>query len=187
MKLRIAGIQKDSIVDGPGVRLSVYFQGCSHCCPGCHNPETHDPESGYEITVTGLTDIIDSCRFLDGITLSGGEPFEQVPAAAVLAREVTSRSLNLVLYSGYTFEQLLAASDSDPDTHFLLNSAYLLVDGPYIHAEQDYNLAYRGSRNQRLIDLPRSLRAGQAVIWEQADRQLCRTPSEGLLSKLIQT
>ncbi len=179
MKLRIAGIQKDSIVDGPGVRLSVYFQGCSHCCPGCHNPETHDPGSGYEITVVGLTDIIDSCRFLDGVTLSGGEPFEQAQAAAGLAREVASRSLNLILYSGYTFEHLLAASYSDPDTSFLLDSAYLLVDGPYIHAEQDYNLAYRGSRNQRLIDLPRSLRAGQAVIWKQADRQLCRTPSKG--------
>lgn len=179
MKLRIAGIQKDSIVDGPGVRLSVYFQGCSHYCPGCHNPETHDPESGYEITVAGLTDILDSCRFLDGVTLSGGEPFEQVSAASALAREVVSRSLNLVLYSGYTFEQLLATSYSDPDTNILLNSAYLLVDGPYIHAEQDYNLAYRGSRNQRLIDLPRSLKAGHAVEWKQVGRQLCRTPSEG--------
>lgn len=168
MKLRIAGIQKDSIVDGPGVRLSVYFQGCSHRCPGCHNPETHDPESGCEVTVAGLTDIIDSCPFIDGVTLSGGEPFEQVQAAAALAGEVTSRSLNLVLYSGYTFEQLLASSYSDPDIHFLLDSAYLLVDGPYIHAEQDYKLAYRGSRNQRLIDLPRSLISGHAVEWEQA-------------------
>ncbi len=172
MKLRIAGIQKDSIVDGPGVRLSIYFQGCSHCCPGCHNPETHDPQAGYEITVAGLTGIIDSSRFLDGVTLSGGEPFEQARAAAALAREVVSRSLNLVLYSGYTFEQLLENSYSNPDTNYLLRSAYLLVDGPYIHAEQDYNLAYRGSRNQRLIDLPCSLRAGQAVIWEQAGQHL---------------
>ncbi len=175
MKLRIAGIQKDSIVDGPGVRLSVYFQGCSHCCPGCHNPETHDPDAGHEITVTGLIDIIDSCRFLDGVTLSGGEPFEQAAAAAALAGEVASRNLNLVLYSGYTFEQLLADSDSDPGIHFLLNSAYLLVDGPYVHAEQDYNLAYRGSRNQRLVDLPRSLKEGCFVAWDQAGRQLCRT------------
>ena len=179
MKLRIAGIQKDSIVDGPGVRLSVYFQGCSHCCPGCHNPETHDPDAGYEITIARLVDIVESCKFLDGVTLSGGEPFEQAPAAAAFAREVAVRGLNLVLYSGYTFEQLLAASDSDPDNHILLDSAYLLVDGPYIHAEQDYNLAYRGSRNQRLIDLPRSLKAGHAVEWEQAGRQLCRTPSKG--------
>lgn len=170
MKLRIAGIRKDSIVDGPGVRLSVYFQGCSHCCPGCHNPETHDPESGYEITVAELTKVIDNCLFLDGVTLSGGEPFEQLPAAAALAREITCRNLNLVLYSGYKFEQLLAASHSDPDTRFLLSSAYLLIDGPYILAEQDFNLAYRGSRNQRLIDLPRSLRAGHAVEWEQSGR-----------------
>ena len=178
MKLRIAGIQKDSIVDGPGVRLSVYFQGCSHCCPGCHNPETHDPQAGCEITVAGLTGIIDSCRFLDGVTLSGGEPFEQAQAAAALARAVASRNLNLVLYSGYTFEQLLAASYSDPDIRFLLDSAFLLVDGPYVHAEQDYNLAYRGSRNQRLVDLPRSLKTGHAVTWEQTGQQLCQSPSE---------
>ncbi len=167
MKLRIAGIQKDSIVDGPGVRLSIYFQGCSHCCPGCHNPETHDPDAGYDITITRMIDIIDSCRFLDGVTLSGGEPFEQAAAAAALAREVAARGFNLVLYSGYLFEQLLAASDSDPDTHFLLSSAYLLVDGPYIQSEQDFNLAYRGSSNQRLIDLPGSLRTGYTVEWEQ--------------------
>ncbi|MGM0651736.1 MAG: 4Fe-4S cluster-binding domain-containing protein [Bacillota bacterium] len=178
MKLRIAGIQKDSIVDGPGVRLSVYFQGCSHCCPGCHNPETHDHDAGYEITIARLVDIIESCKFLDGVTFSGGEPFEQAPAAAAIAREVSACGFNLVLYSGYTFEQLLRASYSDPDIHCLLNSAYLLVDRPFIQSEQDFNLAYRGSRNQRLIDLPRSLKAGHVVEWEPAGGKLCRTPDE---------
>ncbi len=171
MKLKVAGIQKDSIVDGPGVRLSVYVQGCSHRCPGCHNPETHDPGGGFYINAGDIAEMIDSCRNIDGVTISGGEPFEQPAASAELARAVTARGLDLVIYSGYYFEELLAKSASDPGTKTLLCSGSLLVDGPFVLAEQDYNLAYRGSRNQRLIALPRSVEAGKPVEW--TSRQNC--------------
>lgn len=170
MKMKIAGIQKNSIVDGPGVRLSLYVQGCSHCCTGCHNPETHDPGDGFEMSIKEILAIIDDSSCIDGVTLSGGEPFEQASSSAVLAAEIKKRGLDLVLYSGYTFEQLFAKSLSDPDICILLGSGSLLVDGPYIQSEQDYNLAYRGSRNQRLVDLPRSIKSG-TVVERQSQRE----------------
>ena len=165
MNMRLAGIQTDSIVDGPGVRLSVYVQGCSHRCNGCHNPETHDSRGGRVITISQLVGLIDASKGIDGVTISGGEPFEQAAAAAVLASEIIKRGLNLVIYSGYTFEELLESSSTNQDIRNLLAAGLMLVDGPFILAEQDFSLAYRGSRNQRLIDLPRSLAAGRAVEW----------------------
>lgn len=165
MNIRLAGIQSDSIVDGPGVRLTFYVQGCSHRCYGCHNPETHDPAGGRVAAISQLTDLIDASRGIDGVTISGGEPFEQAEAAAVLASEIIKRKLNLVLYSGYTFEELKENSSTNQDIFNLLAAGLILVDGPFILAEQDFSLPYRGSRNQRLIDLPRSLAAGRALDW----------------------
>jgi len=166
MKIRLAGLQVDSIVDGPGVRLAIYLQGCSHRCPGCHNPETHNPLGGDEISLDRLLDLIDNyCRGLDGVTISGGEPFEQAAPAAALAAEVVRRGLNLVLYSGYTFEELLTKSRNDRSIRRLLEAGWLLVDGPFISAEEDITLPYRGSRNQRIIDLSRSLAAGRPAEW----------------------
>lgn len=99
------------------------------------------------------------------MTISGGEPFEQTAPLAVLASEIINRNLDLVLYSGYTFETLLSKSDNDRDTCFLLEAGWLLVDGPFMQKELDLSLAYRGSRNQRLIDLPASLKIKRAVQW----------------------
>lgn len=163
--MKIAGIKTDSIVDGPGVRLSIYVQGCSHRCIGCHNPETHDPMGGSDISIEQLLAIIAGSSSIDGVTLSGGEPFEQAAAVAALAEAIKRWGFDLVLFSGYTFEQLLTKSMADSNTCSLLHSGSILVDGPFIMAEQDYNLPYRGSRNQRLIDLPRSLKSGSAVKW----------------------
>jgi len=164
--LRLAGFETDSIVDGPGVRLTIFVQGCSHCCPGCHNPETHDPLGGREVSLAQLIDLIPgSNNSIDGVTISGGEPFEQAAPTAALANVIVQRGLDLVIYSGYTFEELLAKSLSDPDTRFLLEAGRLLVDGLFILGEKDLTLPYRGSRNQRLIDLPRSLKNGKAVEW----------------------
>lgn len=165
MNLRLAGFQPDSIVDGPGIRLSIFVQGCSHRCPGCHNPETHDPRGGSEISVGRLIDLISNCSGIDGVTISGGEPFEQAAPAASLSAEIAGRGLNIVFYSGYTFEELWAKSLSDQDIRSLLEIGWLLVDGPFILDEQDLTLPYRGSNNQRLIDLPLSLREGKAVEW----------------------
>ncbi len=171
--MKIAGLQTDSIVDGPGVRLSIYFQGCPHSCPGCHNPETHDYRGGREMSVKELLELVDGAGPIDGVTISGGEPFEQAGPAAGLAAALTGRGLDLVLYSGYTFENLLEKSRVDSGTRTLLRSGSLLVDGPFILSEQDYSLAYRGSRNQRLIDLPRSLAGGRAVTWSSRQGRAC--------------
>lgn len=165
MKLRLAGIVPESVVDGPGLRLTLFFQGCPHRCPGCHNPETHDPAGGSEVDPAELLAQIRAARGIDGVTFSGGEPFMQAAALAGLAEKIRSFGLNLVLYSGFTFEELLRRSSSHPDTRRLLRAGTLLVDGPYIEAERDLSFPFRGSRNQRLIDLPASLEQGTAVEW----------------------
>jgi anaerobic ribonucleoside-triphosphate reductase activating protein len=170
VKMRLAGLQPDSIVDGPGIRFTVFFQGCSHRCPGCHNPETHDPAGGSLVELDQLIAQINCSRAVDGVTFSGGEPFEQTPVAAALAAEVLKLGLDLVIYSGYTFEELITKSLSDQSTGNLLQAGRLLVDGPFVLAEKDLNLAYRGSRNQRLIDLPRSLNTGKAVLYSLSDQ-----------------
>lgn len=166
MKLRLAGIVPESIVDGPGIRLTCFFQGCPHCCPGCHNPDTHDPRGGREIEPAELLEQIRRARGIDGVTFSGGEPFEQAAGLAGLAEGVRRLGLDLVLYSGFTFEALLKKGKNDPLIRRLLEAGTLLVDGPYIRAERDLALPFRGSRNQRLIDLPCSMKKGAAVEWK---------------------
>lgn len=164
--LRLAGIQYETIVDGPGIRLALYLQGCFHNCPGCHNPETHDFAGGYEASLEELAALIRYHKALiDGVTFSGGEPFAQAFSLANLAAEVIREGLNLVLYSGYLFEELLIKSRTEKHTRYLLEAGWLLVDGPYRFQEQDLNLAFRGSKNQRLIDLKPSLEQGKPVLW----------------------
>ena len=177
MILRLAGVKRDCIVDGPGLRLSIYTQGCSHRCPGCHNPETQDPGGGSPAQVAELLDVIDACSGIDGITISGGEPFEQPLPVSVLASAIYERGLNLVLYSGYIFEKLLYLSRSDPHICNILNCSWLLVDGPFILAERDLTLPFRGSRNQRIIDLPGSLYSKQVFKWnpETSSQACCPT------------
>lgn len=165
IKLRIAGLVPESIVDGPGIRLALFVQGCPHGCAGCHNPASHDPAGGTVISVSNLLARISAARFIDGVTFTGGEPFEQARPLALLAREILQMGLNLVIYSGYTFEELLEMSRRDPDVRHLLESGFLLIDGPYIENEKDLALPFRGSRNQRLLDLPLSLRHESPVIW----------------------
>ena len=172
MKLRLAGMQNESIVDGPGIRLALYVQGCPHRCPGCHNPETHDPNGGWETDTCEVISIIDhntrrdGSYTIDGVTVSGGEPFEQAAPLALLAAEIAGRGLNLVLYSGYTFEQLLERSLVEQEVRILLETGWLLVDGPFIESRRDLCLSYRGSSNQRLVDLDPSLTEGKAVEWD---------------------
>lgn len=170
--LRLAGTLTDSIVDGPGIRLSIYVQGCPHRCPGCHNPETHDPSGGYEAEIEEVAALISSHRpGIDGVTISGGEPFEQPGPLADLASGVLEQGLDLVIYSGYRFEDLLARSRHDLDTRRLLEAGWLLVDGPFMREEKDCNLPFRGSRNQRLVDLKASLNNCRAVEWAGAKWQ----------------
>lgn len=162
MLIRIAGIAPESIVDGPGFRFTVFTQGCFHDCPGCHNPETHDPDGGRAVTVKSLVDAIRKNALLDGLTLSGGEPFEQVDACVRLAAEARGMGLNVWAYSGYTFEQLTA----DPEKMRLLSVCDVLVDGPFMLNERTLEKRFRGSRNQRVIDVRKSLERGEIVLEE---------------------
>ncbi len=171
--MRIAGFQPDSIVDGPGIRFSIYVQGCPHRCPGCHNPETHDPRGGFEMSTSELAALIDSCPAgLDGVTFSGGEPFEQAASLARLAGHIRSKDLDLVIFSGYTFEDLLQKCAKNQAVSVLLQQGRLLVDGPFDLEQRDPGLAFRGSRNQRLIDLPASLEKRSAVVFDNLTRPL---------------
>ena len=165
--MRIANTVNDSIVDGRGLRYAVFTQGCPHHCPGCHNPDTHDPAGGREASLEELIAGLDRNPLAEGLTLSGGEPFAQAADCAALARLAHQRGRTVWTYTGYTFEALLRKDD--PDWNALLRETDVLVDGPFLEKEKSYELHFRGSRNQRLIDVPASLRAGRAVLWEEPD------------------
>jgi anaerobic ribonucleoside-triphosphate reductase activating protein len=153
MLLRIAGVDEESVVDGPGVRMTVFTQGCTHHCPGCHNPHTHDPAGGEWADTEELLARFRAKPLLSGLTLSGGEPLLQAQAAAALACGVKALEKNVLLYSGYTLEELRELSREDEDVARLLAHTDILIDGPYIEAERDIGLAFRGSRNQRIIQM----------------------------------
>ena len=164
MNIRIAGTVGDSIVDGPGLRLTVFTQGCPHHCPGCHNPETHDPAGGHDADTGEILAALARNPLASGVTLSGGEPFCQPAACLDIARGAHALGKNVWTYTGYTLERLL--SEDDPDRLALLRETDVLVDGPFVQAEKSLELRFCGSRNQRLIDVKRSLASGGAVLWE---------------------
>lgn len=148
-------------MDGPGFRTSIYCAGCQHCCQGCHNPQSWDMEGGRDVAVSDILQTILDDPFAD-VTFSGGDPMYQAEAFTELAKQVKQQSQKTIwCYSGFTFEQLLL----NPKTHALLEQLDVLVDGPFVQALRDEDLLYRGSSNQRLIDVPRSLEAGQVVLW----------------------
>ena len=163
MKIRIAGIVNDSIVDGPGFRLAVFTQGCPHDCPGCHNPDTHDFNGGKEDDTDRIITLMRENPLLDGVTLTGGDPFCQSAPCAEIAEAAKQMGLNVWAYSGWTREQLSKTAETDPDTARLLKSTDILVDGPFVLSQRTLELRFRGSKNQRLIDVPASLRDGRAV------------------------
>lgn len=165
--MRIANTVSDSIVDGPGLRFTVFTQGCRHHCPGCHNPETHPFDGGTEVTVDELLARMLENPLTVGLTLSGGDPMEQAEECAALARAARAAGKNVWTYTGYTYEQLLA--QGDPHRLALLEASHVLVDGPFLQAEKTYGLPFRGSRNQRLIDLEKTRAAGQVVLWSRPD------------------
>ena len=153
MNMRIAGIVNDSIVDGPGLRLAIFAQGCPHHCPGCHNHESHDFAGGSDMDTEKIIARMDANPLLDGITLTGGEPFEQPEACRILADAAHARGLNVWAYSGYTFEQLCAV----PEKRRLLEACDVLVDGPFLLEERSLDLRFRGSKNQRVLKVSEML------------------------------
>lgn len=161
--LRIAGLVPDSIVDGPGLRFTVFVQGCPHRCDGCHNPGTWHAEGGRDIAVEEIYARILAQPLLDGVTLSGGEPFRQAAVLAPLARACRARGLHVLCYTGYTWEELVAGAGCHQGRHDLLAQIDQVVDGRFDLTRRSLGLRFRGSTNQRVIDVQASLRSGECV------------------------
>lgn len=159
-KLRLSGVVKQSIVDGPGLRFTVFTQGCPHRCPGCHNPQTHDFEDGYVAGVDALLTEFDRNPLLKGMTFTGGEPFCQAEALAPLAEAVHARGKDIICYSGYTFEELVVLAEEEEGVKRLLSLTDILIDGRFVLEQRDLTLRFRGSVNQRILSVPESLRTG---------------------------
>lgn len=162
-KIRLADIVPESVVDGKGIRMTVFVQGCKHACKGCHNPTTWDLNGGEEHTLGFITRIAEKNPLLDGLTFSGGEPFLQADAMSELGKWCHEHGLNVWSYSGYTYEQLLKMGETDDSINRLLEEVDVLVDGPFIEEEKDLMLAFRGSRNQRVIDMKKTREAGKVI------------------------
>lgn len=160
MRIRIAGTADDSIVDGPGIRYTVFTQGCPHRCPGCHNPETHDFAGGREVDTGKILEQIYDNPLLDGVTLSGGDPFCQPEACAEIARGAHAAGLNVWCYTGYTWEELISGRQEWME---LLRETDVLVDGRFILEKRSLECRFRGSTNQRLIDVKKTLESGLTV------------------------
>lgn len=151
INMRIFGLVQESIVDGPGLRFVCFVQGCPHNCHGCHNPESHDPKGGREMSVEEVVSIMLSSPLASGLTLSGGEPFEQARECAELAKAAHSYGLNVWCYTGYMFEYLQIHGNQDQKA--LLGEIDVLVDGRYVEELRSLSLEWRGSGNQRIIYL----------------------------------
>ena len=171
MKLRIAGTVNESIVDGPGFRYTIFTQGCPHHCEGCHNPQTHDFNGGILVDTDDLFNEIIKDKLLDGVTFSGGDPFCQCKPLIELAKKIRSYNgfitpLNIISYTGYTYEYLIANANEENGYMELLKELDYLVDGPFVLAKRSLELKFMGSSNQRFIDVKESLKQGKAVTIE---------------------
>ena len=167
MEIRLAApLQYDSIVDGEGMRIVLWTQGCPHNCIGCHNPSTHSFKDGF---LTNTEDIIkdlsENIKYHDGITLSGGDPFIQAKAVNEIASYIKSEGKDVWAYTGYDFEQLLKSNNKDINN--LLSNIDVLVDGKFILEEFSMDLYYRGCRNQRVIDVKKSLKYDKVILIDK--------------------
>ena len=155
--IRLSGIAYESLVNGPGIRRVFFSQGCKHNCNGCFNPDTHDFNGGEERVIDDLIKDTLANPMIKGVTFSGGDPFERAEEFSYMAREFKKAGLNIWCYSGYTFEEIIEKSKVNKDFRELINNIDVLVDGKFIEEEKDEEIKYRGSRNQRIIDVKKSL------------------------------
>ena len=164
--IRMAGVIKESIVDGPGMRFVLFCQGCPRNCKGCHNPSTHDFNGGYPYEESRILDAIQENKLITGVTFSGGEPFYQAKALNSLADKIIEMGKDIVVYSGYTYEELLEMGKEDSSVKELLEKCRYLIDGPFVVEKKSLVLPFRGSTNQRIIDLNESFKIGRVVETE---------------------
>lgn len=208
--INLYGAVSDSIVDGPGLRYAVFTQGCSHGCPGCHNPESQPFCGGTPTAVEEIIANVQANGLVQGVTLSGGEPFEQPVACAELAVRLKQLGYNIWAYTGFLYEDLLRFAEGSADAvgapgatgagtiavpkgvmldggetvgdvqaavRTLLENVDVLVDGPFVKSKKSLGLQYRGSSNQRVIDVPASLKNGSVVLWKKAESFPTKPPS----------
>jgi len=168
--IKVADIEKESIVDGVGIRYTIFTQGCSHNCEGCHNPSTHDFNGGTPMSDVKLLADIKSDPLIDGITLSGGDPFFQAAELINLVKQCKRFGLTVWAYTGFIFEEFIKFMDNEKcdkritqDMIDLLKLIDVLVDGPFILSMKTYECLYRGSYNQRIIDVPNSIKEHRVV------------------------
>ncbi len=162
-----ADLQTDSIVDGPGLRAVLWTQGCLHHCKGCQNPQTWDFEGGGLVPVRAVLDEIDKLEYHTGLTLSGGDPMFQVEPCLEIVKYARTKGLNIWVYTGFTWEELMNMSKSKPIYKEFLKYVDVLVDGRFILEQRDLSLLFRGSRNQRLIDVQRTLNSNEIILLNE--------------------
>lgn len=162
-----ADLQEDSIVDGPGLRTVLWTQGCGHHCKGCQNPQTWDFNDGGLVLIDDILKAIDELKYQDGLTMSGGDPMYQPYACNVIAKYAKNKGLNIWVYTGFTYEELITLSKKNPIYMEFLENIDVLVDGRYVEEERDLSLLFRGSRNQRLIDVAKTLSQGKVVLFDE--------------------
>ena len=162
-----ADLTIDSIVDGPGLRAVLWTQGCPHHCPGCQNEQTWDINGGGLVPISEVISAIDELEYQDGITFSGGDPMFQPVACNIIAEHCKKKGLNIWVYTGYTFEELMKLSKKKPVYLDFLKKIDVLVDGRFVLAERDLSILFRGSRNQRLIDVPKTLETGIIHLFDE--------------------
>lgn len=165
--IRLAGVVRESITDGPGIRFAIFCQGCPHHCPGCHNEATWTFDGGVETPIDKILAEIDKNPLLKGVTFSGGEPFSQAEGFLALAKELEKRPLDLVIFTGYTLEELQALGQENPAVKELLERTDILIDGRYIDEERNLSLRFRGSENQRIIDMEQTRKNGKLTLAKE--------------------
>ena len=162
-----ADLQSDSIVDGPGLRAVLWTQGCAHHCKGCQNPQTWDFNGGGLVPLEEVYKAIDELEYQTGLTFSGGDPMYQVEACSKIADYAIKKGLNIWVYTGFTFEEIMMLNQKNPAYMEFLKKVDVLVDGRFKIEERDLSLLFRGSRNQRLIDVQKTLKEGKIVLLNE--------------------
>ncbi|MBQ7921249.1 MAG: anaerobic ribonucleoside-triphosphate reductase activating protein [Clostridia bacterium] len=170
MPIRLYGIVRESIVDGPGLRFVVFVQGCPHHCPGCHNPESHDPQGGFSTTTTRIWENLIKNPSIRGVTFSGGEPFLYAKELAEIGKCARERGMDVMTYSGYTLDALLGMAEKDAGVHALLSATQYLVDGRFEEDKRDLLLRFRGSKNQHIYDVTCFPNSKNATLLDDAIR-----------------
>lgn len=166
-RLAVSTIQTDSIVDGEGIRSVIWFQGCGHACPECHNPETWDFDAGEVVSIDDLKRQIDELEFQSGVTFSGGDPMYQIDALTELAKYVKEKGMNVWVYTGFLYDDLVKMAEKNNKYREVLDYIDVLVDGPFKIALKSFDCAFRGSSNQRLIDVKKTLENNKVITLEK--------------------